>query len=349
MIVIPPLAITASILTSTTVAALMAPAAWAIGTTYVFGDIKKDASNIVYQSLQNNNTGNAPSASPLFWERIGYNEVAYSAVATYAIGDYVASGTRVYKGLTASNTGNTPLTSPVNWLDVGPINQWAMFDLLRNTASVAAGTQTFVLTPGLRCDTLGFVGVVADTIRVQVSSLGVTYYDQTKTLSVSSYIGNWYDFFFATFTQKNTSLFTNLTPYTNMIITITIARASGNVKVGSLVLGNANDMGAIQYNPKNTATNYSRIVRNDYGEASLTPRRSVPRSSQVSWLAKEKVQALLNLRDNVLNGAPALYCGLTDVDHSYFDPLLVLGVYKQLDADLSYTNIAQITSEIEEL
>lgn len=348
MIVVPPLAINALNLTSTTVAALLAPAAFSLGTTYALGDIRKDSLNVVYQSLTSANLGNTPSVSPLYWQAIGFNEVAWTT-GTYAIGDYAVTGNRVYKSIANSNTNNPPLTSPTWWIDVGPTNQYAMFDLLRNTATVAPGPITIFLTPGARIDTLGFVGVVADTVRVQITFSGVNVYDMTQTLSTYTYMGNWYDYFYATFYQKNSALFATLPLSSLMVIQITFARASGNVSVGSVVMGTAYDMGGIQYNPKNSATNYSRITRDDFGTATLNPRRSVPKSTQVSWLAKEKVQGLLNLRDNVLNGAPALYCGLTAIDHSYFDPLLILGVYKQIDVDMSYENIAPVTSEIEEL
>jgi hypothetical protein len=84
MIVVPPLAVTDAILTSTTIAEPHAPSNYAGGTTYGVGAFATDATLFdVYQSLQPGNVGNTPSSSPTWWQKIGVKEVAYAAGTTY--------------------------------------------------------------------------------------------------------------------------------------------------------------------------------------------------------------------------------------------------------------------------
>lgn len=342
MFVVPPLAITASVLTSSTVTDPMAPADYAGGTTYALGDLK-NYSSLVYRSLQSGNVGNQPDLSPLFWALVGPKEVAYVAATTYAAGVYVTYANRVYQSLQAANTGNTPLISPLWWSDVGPTNKWAMFDLLRNTSTVAGTSLVVVLTPGIRIDTMGFVGIIADSLRVQVGT-----YDQTQTLSQSSYIGNWYQYFFASFTQTDATLFQNIPPYSNNAITITFTKAAGNVECGSVIVGTQVNLGGVQYTASDDALNFSTIDRDAFGNSILISRRSVPKFTPVTWLPAVQIKSVRAVRD-LLNAVPALWVGIGDTTSVFFDSMLILGIYKQFAINLTYTDTAVITFEIEEV
>ena len=107
----------------------------------------------IYESLAGSNTGNTPASSPLWWRAIGPTETAYNPATTYALGDtvYSAAAHRCYESLAAGNLGNPlpvlPETETTKWIDVGPTNRWAMFDLSRNTQTVAASPLTVVVAP----------------------------------------------------------------------------------------------------------------------------------------------------------------------------------------------------------
>jgi len=344
-----PLLINDSILTSSDVSEPFAPSNWSSGTTYAIGDYVTDsATNLAYVSLKASNLAKAPSGYPLYWREIGKKEVAYNAGTTYALGDYSYSEHRVYQSLQASNTGHTPLTSPTWWLDVGPTNRYAMFDTSRNTASYKASPITIVLTPGERFDTLGLVSLIGESVNLTITSGGSEIYNTTKSLVVTSYMDDWYEYFTAGFRYKTVLIFPNLPAVTNMIATITITTTQGFAACGGLVIGNALDLGAVQYNPNIGANNYSRIERDIYGTAVLTPRRSVPKVSMTTWLEKAKLDDAVAFRD-IANATPILYAGVTDVDNSYFQSMVVLGVYKQFSFDLAFTSHAVVSLELEEI
>jgi hypothetical protein len=353
MIVVPPLVITDAMITTDAVAEPNAPANYAGGTTYALGNQVTDTNGLAYQSLQAANIGNTPSVSPLFWQPIGYKEILYNPATTYGLSSiaspvYTYSGHRVYQSIQAANTGNTPISSPLWWTDVGPTNKYGMFDLLRNTATVTASPLTVVLTPGVRIDTVGLVGIVADSVTVSVTSGGVTVYNQTQTLLITSFIGNWYQYCFAAFKQDSAALFQNIPPVTNGIVTITLSRGAGNVSLGSVVMGTAIYLGGSQTSAVDSASNYSTISRDTYGNSQLVQRRSVPQTTQTTWLPSNQVQNVRAARV-LLNAAPALWAGIEANPSDFFESFLILGIYKQFDIEAMATDTAKLTLNLEEV
>lgn len=165
MRVIPPLPITDTRFTSSTVAEPYAPAAYAGGTTYAFDDIVSVAADFtIYKSLQSSNLGHTPSASPTWWQVVGPTETAYNGATTnYALGAAVSANHRVYKSLVLQTASNPlpvwPATSTAFWIDVGPTNKWAMFDTIRNTRTISPSTMTIVVTPGIRVNSFAVMGM----------------------------------------------------------------------------------------------------------------------------------------------------------------------------------------------
>jgi hypothetical protein len=337
-------------LTSSTAAdPLTGTAAWSSGTTYANGDLAYGTDGIIYQSILSSNLGNQPSVSPIYWEQVGYLEPAYAGGTTYALNDTVSYLHRIYQSLQASNTGNTPLTSPAWWEDVGAVNRWRCFDVFRNTATVAASPLTIVVTPGKRIDSAALLGLVADSVRIRMTSVagGGTVYDETIDLR-TRYVDDWYTYFFNEFTFKLSTVVFDLPPYSDGIITIDITRATGKVSCGSLVIGSFADLGKTQYSAESDALNFSTIERDDFGNTTLIARRTVPKTTQQIWTNKGNTNRLVAVR-TTLNAVPAVWSGLDDNDQDYFEALLILGVYKQFTINLAYQDYAVSTIELEEI
>ncbi|RRN62783.1 hypothetical protein [Caulobacter sp. 602-1] len=278
-------------------------------------------------------------------------EAVWSAGTTYAVGDRVINTTshRVYESLKASNVGKDPalVANATWWLDVGPTNRWAMFDLLRNTGTSAASPLTVVLTPGKRVDAIGVVGIVADTVAVTVTVSGATVYTASANLLKRPTSG-WYDYFYGAFRYRQEFARFDLPPYTNAVITITLTRANGSVTCGGVVLGSSVYLGATQHQAESDALNFSKIDRDDFGTATLVPRRSVPRTVQALRCRKTDVDRILQLRDD-LNAVPALWSGLDDQESGYFSALLIVGVYKRFTISMDQPEDALISLELEEV
>lgn len=281
----------------------------------------------------------------------GTGEAAYNAATTYALNATVsvigANSHHVYQSLQAGNIGNAPATSPLWWFDLGPTNRWKMFDLLRNTQTVSVSPLTVVLTPGIRVNSLAMMGMLADSVTVSITSGGVNVYTKTTSLNLRNVV-DWYTYFFEPFSTNPNLIDFDIPPITNSIITITLASSTGSVSCGSLIIGNAEYLGDAQYTAKSDTINFSSVTRDVFGNATMVPRRSIPKTTQTLWLDKARVNRADAVRES-LNSVPAVWSGLDDANDGYFDALFVLGFYRAFSFDIDYPTAALVNLEIEEI
>jgi hypothetical protein len=352
MKVIPPELVTPATLTTLTgVTDPRTAADFNAATTYAYNDTVKDpATYLVYQSKVANNVGNTPSSSSSFWEQIGYHEVVYNAGTTYtaAANQIVSYSRRLYLSLQVANTGHTPDVSPTWWKDIGPTNKWAMFDMKNNAETAApGGTLTVVLTPGVRINSIGMIGVIADQVTINITSGGVNVYSRTVSFVTRDGIIDAYTYCFNPFQQIDAACFFDLPPITNNVITLVFTRSQGNIIVQALAVGMYVFAGNFQYDDAtDDADNYSTITRDDFGNATLVPKRTVPKVSGSLRVPAANMKAVRLLRET-LNAVPAIWCGLDDITDYYFPSLILLGVYQEFSIGLKYTNVAVISLQLE--
>jgi hypothetical protein len=187
--------------------------------------------------------------------------------------------------------------------------------------------------------------MVADSVTVTMTSGGVTVYSATWNLSTRD-VHDFYTYCFEPFsTAPNLALY-DLPPYTNGVVTVTLTRASGNVSCGPTLIGSAEYIGDAEYQAKSDVINFSSITRNDFGDAALTPRRNVPKTSQTLWLDKSLVKRVSKVRD-ALNAAIAAWSCLDDSTDGYFDVLFVIGFPRAFTIDVDYPDKALVNLELE--
>jgi len=282
-------------------------------------------------------------------------EAVYASGTSYALGARVISTTahRIYESLQAANQTHAlpvpPETATDWWMDVGVTNQYACFDLARNTQSVGNSPIEITFTPGERVNAIAVMGMEADSLRIQMHTSTGLKYDATFDLKLRV-VRDGYEYAFKPFDRQPSVVKFDLPPYSINDITLTIARTDGQpVKVGSILAGTYIYLGATEYNATNDALNFSTIERDIYGTATLIPRRTLPKTNQTCWIDKMYVNDLLDARAR-LNAVPAAWSGLDDKsDSGYFEALLILGIYKQFSIDLSEYNRARLTLELEEI
>lgn len=277
-------------------------------------------------------------------------EVAWNSATAYVIGNEVIRATthRRYRCIQA-HTNHDPATDAdgLYWTDIGPTNRWAMFDLLRNTGTVKAASLSATVTPGVRIDAIGVVGIVADSITITVTVSGSPVYTYTQDLRTRETL-TWYDYFFGEFEQKTAVALFDLPPYVNAVITVALTRSTGSCVCGGVVIGQAIDLGATIHGAENDALNFSKIERDDFGTAILQQRRTVPKTNVTTRIKKAAVNKALRVRVD-LNAMPALWSGLDDAASGYFEPLLILGVYKRFTITMDQPDDATISLELEEV
>lgn len=353
MRVIPPVAITDAMFTSSTVVET-APAAYVGATTYAINNTASVAGAAglltVYKSKANGNLGNTPASSPTWWDNIGTTYQVYSGAATYALADMVIDPAThlVYRSRVANNIGNA-LSDTVKWLKVGATNKWAMFDLLSNTRTTVPLTFTQVFAPGIRVDSLALKGLLANAYSLTVTSVlgGGTVYSASGSLNTRETLG-WYDYFFGAFSTKQSLGFFDIPPYSDAIFTLTLSVTSGNVSCASCVIGSYVYIGEIQWDAISDDLNFSTITRDEFGTATLIPVPSVPKTEQVLHLDKARVNKARALK-KLLNAAPAYWSGIDDDADGYHEALSIVGIYKQFKFNVANVKFAIVTLELEEI
>lgn len=271
---------------------------------------------------------------------------AWSAGTTYALSTEAApvrvirtSTHRIYESLQAGNTGHTPETSPTWWLDVGPTNRWAMFDSVIGTATTLASPLTVVLAPGT-ANAIALLELVGTSVTVAMTSSGTTVYSNTISLDGSS-IGDYYDYFFAPFVQKNTVVLTDLPPYANGIITLTLTGST--VSLGLVCVGLFSELGGAQYGATAGITDYSLKTTDAFGNTTLTRRAYSKRPSVKLMLEKSAVNRVFR----TLSDLRAMPCVWVGVDDAELEPLTVFGFFKDFSLEVSYPTAALCSLEIE--
>jgi hypothetical protein len=280
----------------------------------------------------------------------GAGEVAWNSGTAYTVGAtcYLASNHRRYECLIA-HTNEDPLTdTDGHWSDLGPTNKWAMFDTLRNTQTEIASPLTVVITPGQRVDAIGVIGMDADTVTISVSSVlgGGVVYSYTENLQRRRVFG-WYDYFTQPFSYKTAIVKDNIPPYSDAVITVTLTKSTGNVKCGGVTIGKAVYLGEALAGAENDGLNFSRIERDEFGDVTLTPRRTIPKISVTVLAEKYRTQGILDVRET-LNAVPALWYAIENTSHDYFEAMLVFGPYRRFTTPFGSPRV-EFNLEIEEM
>lgn len=292
-----------------------------------------------------------PSASSYVQSYI--TEPIWTSGVTYPQGTIVSRNTtthRRYQKLTSAAGSTTPPENDgVNWFDTGPDNRWAMFTLDRSAGTYNPNSIQIIIAPGQRIDSLGLVGLEADRVDICMYATSGLQYSYSEVLKKRETL-SWKDYFLGGFaTDRPTFIRYDIPALLNCVISVVISKIGGVAKCSALVVGQNVYLGSTQNNPKSEALNFSKVDRDAYGNSTLVPRRSVPKTSQELFLEAKYVNAVRDARTS-LNATPALWSGLDDkVTDNYFESLLILGIYKEFTIDLENSINARVTLQLEEL
>jgi hypothetical protein len=252
---------------------------------------------LIYSTLVENDVDDAP---------------LYDPTKTYAAGARVrrAETHQVYQSAVAGNIGNTPELnasgSAAKWTKVRPTNRWAMFDGSVGTASEADSVLTVVLRPGAAIDSIyGVVDADRAQVCVQDALGGNIIFQNTIELEASA-PSDWDEYFWDPFKPLPDFLITDLDPYYECVVTLTLSKTSGTVGCPGLVLGTHWKLGATQYGVKVKPKSYSYVGEDDYGNTTIVPRKKSTDLSGTAWLDRTEASYVNQLTQRMLD-VPAVW------------------------------------------
>jgi hypothetical protein len=270
---------------------------------------------------------------------------AWAVGTTYAKDARVDYLTHIYESLVNSNTGNQPDTSPTFWILVGPDNTHAMFDDQVSTATTRTSPLTVVLAPGL-CNSLAFFGLVGQTLTVTMTDGvgGPTVYSRTVSLD-GTFIYDWYQYFFEPYVQVAEVVLTDIPPYTNARITISLS-GSGTVAVGQCIFGTQHELGDAQYGASIGIIDYSVKSTDEFGNTTFLQRANSKRMTARLMLHTSQINRVQQVLAR-LRATPAVW--LAVADDTRYAPFSVYGFFKDFNIEVSYPTQSWCSLEIEGL
>lgn len=255
---------------------------------------------------------------------------------------------KIYESLQAANTGHYPPSddpdAPTWWLDLGSTNRWRMLDSSVTSQSSAKDSIAVTLATAGRIDTVALLNVSAATAWVVGSTNddGVVY-DQTVSLIANSGINDPYAYCFEPIVRKADVLFSDLPPYANMVVTITLSNTGYEVKCGAAVVGLSRDVGDTQYGASVGITDYSVKTQDDFGNYSVVERAFSKRSNLTFMVDNILIDELQRLLAQY-RALPTLYVGADDYASTY-----IYGFFKDFNVNIAYPNHSICTAEFEGL
>lgn len=271
---------------------------------------------------------------------------AWNGATAYTAGDIVLRTTtqRLYQRLISGTTATAPESDTTNWLDIAPSNKWAMFDGEISTATTKSTSLGVVIKPGY-VNSLALFGLVGSRLDVAVRDAlaGNIVYTLSQDLD-GTVIADWYQYFFEPSVQLAELVLTDLPPYGDAHITVTLS-GTGTVECGICLVGTFYTLGDTQYGASVGIIDYSRKVTDEFGVTTFVRRAYSKRMS--AKLMLDNVQ--MNKVQSVLAGLRAAPCAWIGVDDTTYAPLAIYGFYKDFSIDVAYPTKSYCSLEVEGL
>lgn len=275
------------------------------------------------------------------------NDYPEWAPGTYSQGDRATYQHRVYEVI-AEETEDAPvegvLAQPPTWLDVGPTNQWAMFDDRLGTVTSNPESIEINMMLGEGADSIALFGVDAGQVIIRVVDpyQGITF-ERTSQPSITDGIQDWYGYFFDPVEIREDFIVTGLNATRFSSIQISFLKPGGIARVGALVAGKLVTLGVALYGTSIGITDFSRKERDQFGNYIVVERDFSKRAEYdvaVDTGSVSRVQRLLAK----YRARPLVWIG----EESY-ESTIVYGYYRSFDINISGPSISDATITVEGL
>jgi hypothetical protein len=339
---------------STLVGYIVSPSS-ADGTVYLWGAQleagSKPTSYIPTVASQVTRAADIITGSGLVYTNLTESNPEWSSATTYALGAKVVYGIYgTYQSLQAGNLNRTPpITSPFTdayWVRTGPTNKMAMFD--DQISSVSSGTNDIIFAVVANSiDSVALFNITAGKTNIAVTDKDtkVLVYHNSQQLSGGESL-DWYSYFFYdSDTQKTSSIYLDIPPAANSLITIKVS-GTGTVSVGSYINGQIKYLGNTQYGVSAGIIDYSRKDTDEFGNTTFTKRNFSKRMNASVSLTNSNLNRVQRILYG-LRATPVLWIASTDLQ--FEEPLIIYGFYRDFSTEISYPTHSICNLQVEGL
>lgn len=271
----------------------------------------------------------------------------YDNTVTYSINDtviYVANNIHwVVRSRVNNNVGNFPtgLSTDTNWVKVSETNRWKMFDQKTTSRTVNADSIDVTLLGINTMDSLAFLNVECSSISVNiVNNNAVEIYDTTVPMVSTDNVEDWYTYFFAPIIRKTDLVLTDIPPYAETVVTISIDYAGDIAKCGTCLLGKKIDLGFSRFGTKVSNIDYSVKEADEFGDFILAERGYSKTMDVLAYVEKPFTDFTVNVL-NQFRATPVVY-----VATEQYTSTIIYGFHKNYEVDLTYPNQNELSVEV---
>lgn len=276
---------------------------------------------------------------------------AWNAATNYTAGTSVirtAAGVHgVFKAVAGGVNATPPESAPATqWLRVSATNRWKMFDDEVATLTTGTSPMTIVVKPGL-FDSLCLVELDCDTVEVTLrdGTGGPVVYSKTVSMD-RSLIADVYDWFFAPVVKAHDVILTDIPPYANGELTVTLTSAS-TVNCGVIYVGSSMFIGQTKFGAKAGIDDFSTVNFDaTFGKVLGVTKRGFRKKAQM--LVKVE-NARLDAVFRYLSDQRSTLSFFAGVENGrdIFTPLNIFGFYKSFEVEISYPGYSVLSIDIQ--
>jgi hypothetical protein len=278
----------------------------------------------------------------------------YTALTDYVIRT-TATTHKVYQCLVTHTTAATPednLTGVTpKWLEIGPTNRWGMFDRKVGTETTQATSMTYLLKPG-RANSLGLLGVDADSVEVSLVANDEIVYAASIDLNSGNSVGDWYQYFYEPIYSTDAVAITNLLDaalmaipaYGDGVLCVRFLATAGDVTCGVLAVGLYAELGTTLYDPTIGIIDYSRKSVDAFGNYDITERTYSKRMSATLMVESTDVDNTARLLTQY-RATPVVWVGADNL----YSSLIVYGFAKDWEETIKGPTHSTCNIQIEGL
>jgi hypothetical protein len=278
----------------------------------------------------------------------------YTALTSYVIRT-TATTHKVYQCLVTHTTAATPEDNTTGvtpkWLEIGPTNRWGMFDRKVGTETTQATSMTYLLKPG-RANSLGLLGIDADSVEVSLVANDEIVYAASIDLNSGNSVGDWYQYFYEPIYSTDAVAITNLLDaalmaipaYGDGVLCVRFLATAGDVTCGVLAVGLYAELGTTLYDPTIGIIDYSRKSVDAFGNYDITERTYSKRMSATLMVESTDVDNTARLLTQY-RATPVVWVGADNL----YSSLIVYGFAKDWEETIKGPTHSTCNIQIEGL
>lgn len=278
------------------------------------------------------------------------SEPVWSGATTYAKGAVIRGNTTptqhtLFESQQAGNLNHAPATDDGTWwLAIGLSNKFAMFDALNGTQTTRADSIAVTVQLTDVADRVALLNIAGATAQVVMTDDGEgVVFDQTFNLVSDEGITDYWEYFFEPIERLNDLLVSDLPPYYDATVAVTVADAGGSVAIGSCVIGATREIGETQAGARVGIKDYSRKETDQFGNYLVVERPFSRRASFSVFMSNALVDPTLKLLAEY-RAVPIVWVG-----SGLFSATLVFGYFREANIEIAYPDHSLLSIDIEGL